>query len=101
MNSMEAKASDVEAERKFRARQEEFVDLLNRYEPSCPFRYRKFHSYPRYYSGSSAFGSGQQYDISRNPSTIAGRSLWSLVSWRQAALELKREIVLKLEKDHT
>ena len=85
---MEAKASDVEAERKFRARQEEFVDLLNRYEPSCPFRYRKFHSYPRYSSGSSDFGSGQQ----------AGRSPWSLVSWRLAALDLRVEIKLKLDK---
>ena len=33
---------EAEADRKFRAKQQEFGDLLNRYEPSFPFRYRKF-----------------------------------------------------------
>ena len=121
MNSMETKAFDDEADRKFIARMNEFVDLLNRYEPSFPFKYRKFHSYPRYYystsmnsmdeddrkfiarqyefidilnryepgfplryrkyyhypryfSSCSDSGSGQQYKMPRNPSTIAGRS---------------------------
>ena len=59
---------------KFIARMNEFVDLLNRYEPSFPFKYRKYYSYPRYSSSYSDSGSGQQYKMPRNQSTIAGRS---------------------------
>ena len=42
---METKAFDDEADRKFIARMNEFVDLLNRYEPSFPFKYRKGERY--------------------------------------------------------
>ena len=52
---------EAEVDRKFRAKQQEFGDLLNRYEPNFPLRYRKFYINPRYFSYSSASGSGQKY----------------------------------------
>ena len=70
---------EAEADRKFRAKQQEFGDLLNRYEPSFPFRYRKFYINPRYFSNSAASGSGsdQKYKIPRKPTTTAEEPLFS------------------------
>ena len=70
---------EAEADRKFKAKQQEFGDLLNRYEPSFPFRYRKFYINPRYFSNSSASGSGsgQKYKIPRKPTTTAEEPLFS------------------------
>ena len=67
---------EAEADRKFRAKQQEFGDLLNRYEPSFPFRYRKYHSNPRYFSNSSASGSGQDYRIPRKATSTAEKPLY-------------------------
>ena len=60
---------EAEADRKFREKQQEFGDLLNRYEPSFPFKYRKFYSKSRYFSNSSASGKGQNYRIPRKPTS--------------------------------
>ena len=35
---------EAEADRKFRARQQEFLDGLNRYNPSFPFKYKRFYN---------------------------------------------------------
>ena len=35
---------EAEADRKFRARQQEFLDVLNRYEPGFPFKYKRFYN---------------------------------------------------------
>ena len=69
---------EAEADHKFRAKQQEFGDLLNRYEPRFPLRYRKFHINPRYFSNSSASGSGsgQKYKIPRKPTTTAEEPLF-------------------------
>ena len=47
-------SEEAEADRQFIARQNAFRDLLNRYEPSFPLKYKKFYSYPRYRRKSSA-----------------------------------------------
>ena len=60
---------EAEADRMFRAKQQEFGDLLNRYEPSFPFRYRKYYINPYYFSNSSASGNGQKYNIPRKQTT--------------------------------
>ena len=60
------KVEEAEADRKFREKQQEFGDLLNRYEPSFPFKYRKFYSKSRYFSNSSASGKGQNSEL-QNP----------------------------------
>ena len=67
-------SKEAEADRQFRAKQKEFGDLLNRYEPSFHFKYRKYYSNPNNSSASSASGSGQKYKIPRNPPTSAEMS---------------------------
>ena len=60
---------EAEADRMFRVKQQEFGDLLNRYETSFPFRYRKFYINPYYFSNSSASGNGKKYNIPRKQTT--------------------------------
>ena len=71
----ERELEEAEEDRKFRAKQQEFGDLLNRYEPSFPFRYRKFYINP--FSNSSASGSCQKYKIPRKPTTTAEEPLYT------------------------
>ena len=68
---------EAEVDRKFRAKQQEFGDFLNRYEPNFPLRYRKFYINPRYFSYSSASGSGQKYKIPRKSTTTAEKALYT------------------------
>merc|ERR1719481_2338344 len=75
MNSFED-----EADRKFIARMNEFVDLLNSNsmnsmdEDDRKFIARQYEFIDILNSSCSDSGSGQQYKMPRNPSTIAGRS---------------------------
>ena len=77
---------EAEADRKFREKQQEFGDLLNRYEPSFPFRYRKFYSKPRYFSNSSASGKGQNYRIPRKPTSTTEKPLYRSAQCDHAAV---------------
>merc|ERR1711888_479001 len=72
----ERELEEAEADRKFRAKQQEFGDLLNRYEPSFPFRYRKFYSNPRYFSNSSASDKAHDYRIPRKQTSTAEKPLY-------------------------
>ena len=38
-------SEEAESDRKFRARQQEFRDVLNRYEPGFPLKYKHFHNF--------------------------------------------------------
>ena len=38
-------SEEAESYRKFRARQQEFRDVLNRYEPGFPLKYKHFHNF--------------------------------------------------------
>ena len=62
-----AERASVEAEedRKFRARQQEFDNLLNRYNLKFPLRFVKLYSNLAIFS-NPASGSGQKYKIPRN-----------------------------------
>ena len=68
-------SKEAEADLKFRAKQREFGEFLNRYEPSFPFRYRKYIN-PYYFSNSSASGSGLRYKIPRKQTTTAEEPLY-------------------------
>ena len=63
----ERESEEAEADRQFIARQNAFRDLLNRYEPSFPLKYKKFYSYPRYRRKSSAPVGDEKHTTERSP----------------------------------
>ena len=92
---------EAEADRKFRARQQEFLDILNRYKPGFPSKYKKVYngiasrreteSRSPVHRGTSGGGQGSQsHPCLQNQRSIDAQHHKSLVECKQPELKLQQ-----------
>ena len=98
---------EAEADRKFRARQQEFLDILNRYKPGFPSKYKKVYngiasrretknpviseSRSPVHGGTSGGGQGSQsHPCLQNQRSIDAQHHKSLVECKQLELKLQQ-----------